>query len=61
MVKKLTLSARQIELRLANTGMTIKVEDEQEGLSGRLRISKTGLRWTPKHAWSSGPRTVHIT
>ena len=60
MPRKLTLSATQIELRLANTGMTIRVEDDQGDRSGRLQVSKTGLRWTPKYKWHGGPQSVRI-
>ena len=61
MTKKLMLNAKQIELRLANTGMTIRVEDDDDEYCGRLQISKVGLRWTPKYAWKDGPRTVLLT
>jgi len=62
MAKHFSLSARNLELRLANTGVTIHMEDTtDQNLSGKLRVTKTGLTWTPKRKWEVGPRSIRIT
>ena len=48
MARKVTLSAVNSELRLANTGITIKVEDDDPERSGRFKIGKAKVMWTPK-------------
>lgn len=60
MGKQFVLSARNIELRLANTGVTIRLEDENPDRSGKLQVSKMGITWTPKYARAPGPRSVRI-
>jgi hypothetical protein len=60
MARQFKLSARDMEMRLASTGFTIRVEDDNQDLSGRLHITKVGITWTPKRAWPSGPRSVRI-
>jgi len=60
MARQFKLSARDMEMRLASTGFTIRVEDNNQDLSGRLHITKVGITWTPKRAWPSGPRSVRI-
>jgi hypothetical protein len=60
MARQFKLSARDMEMRLASTGFTIRVEEDNQDLSGRLHITKVGITWTPKRAWPSGPRSVRI-
>jgi hypothetical protein len=60
MARQFQLSARNMEMRLASTGFTIRVEDDNQDLSGRLQITEAGITWTPKRAWPSGPRSVRI-
>jgi hypothetical protein len=60
MARQFQLSARNMEMRLASTGFTIRVEDDNQDLSGRLQITKAGITWTPKRAWPSGPRSVRV-
>ena len=60
MARQFQFSARNMEMRLASTGFTIRVEEDNQDLSGRLHITKAGITWTPKRAWPSGPRSVRI-
>lgn len=60
MAKQFRLSARNMEMRPANTGVTISVEDDDEERSGKLQIAKAGVTWTPKRAWAGGPRSIRI-
>jgi hypothetical protein len=60
MARRFKLSARDMEMRVASTGFTIRVEDDNEDLSGRLQVTKAGITWTPKRKWPSGPRSVRI-
>ena len=60
MPRKFSLNARNMELRLANTGVTIQVLDDNPDRSGRLQITRAGVTWTPKRKWQSGPRSVRI-
>jgi len=60
MARQFKLSAKDMEMRVASTGFTIRMEDDNEDLSGRLQITKAGITWTPKRAWPTGPRSVRI-
>jgi hypothetical protein len=60
MARHFILSARNIQLRLASTGVTIRVEDDNQDRSGKLQVAKTGITWTPKRAWGGGPRSIRI-
>lgn len=60
MARHFILSARNIELSLAATGVTIRVEDENPDRSGKLQVAKVGITWTPKRAWAGGPRSIRI-
>jgi hypothetical protein len=46
--RKITLSAINNELRLATQGITIRVDGDKPDTSGRLRIGKAKIIWTPK-------------
>lgn len=48
MARRVSLSAVNSELKLANSGMTIKVEDDNPEKSGRLRIGRATIAWTSK-------------
>jgi len=48
MARRVSLSAVNSELRLANNGVTIKVDDDAPERSGRLRIGRAKIVWTPK-------------
>ena len=47
MARKVTINAINSELRLATNGITLRVEDDS-GVSGRLRIGKATVSWTPR-------------
>jgi len=63
MARRVSLSAVNSELRLANTGITIKVDDDDFQRSGRLRIGKAKIVWTPavKGAKIGGSRSATKT
>jgi len=60
MSKRFVLTARNVELHPARTGVTIGVEDDNEELSGRLRVTQVGVTWTPKHFVQGGPKSIRI-
>jgi hypothetical protein len=48
LTRKVSLSAINSELKLANSSMTIRVQDSDDSKSGRLRIGRATITWTPK-------------
>ena len=57
MARRVTLSAVNSELRLANTGITIRIDDEEPERSGRFKIGKAKIKWTPKFKQSGFEKT----
>ena len=60
MHKKFLLTASNIELRPARTGVTIKVEEDNDELSGRLLVTQAGVTWIPKGFKQYGPNSIRI-
>lgn len=59
MARKITLSAVNSELRLKNSGITIRVHDpDDQQRSGRLRIGRAKIVWTPRYKHAGGKKEV---
>jgi len=63
MARKVSLIAVNSELRLANNGVTIRVDSDDPQSSGRLRVGKAKIVWTPaiRGARIGGSRSITIT
>ncbi len=55
MPRKVALAEINSELRIKTSGITIRLKDGLPRYSGRLRIGKANLVWTPKFKQIDGP------
>ncbi len=54
MARRVSLSGVNSQLGIATSGITISVVDDDDERTGRLRIGKAKIVWTPKYKKRGG-------